>query len=336
MSTECLGSIARHRSPQPRAAAVTAWGIHVPGLDVAGLVGGRGSGPACPPERAHELLGRKKLAFKEPATRLALCAVHRAFKLPPEARFPERAPDPRTAVVVSSNLGNVATIHGIVHALRRGGIRDVSPLDAPNASSNVIASTVALWFRLGGPNLMVCSGATSGLDAIACAQLLLRAGRADRVVVVGVEPGDEIASRLYAQRAGVHGKSAPALHAAAAAVLLEPATASCKHVYLSERVSSAAEMRAGLDQLRPPVVIGPAELASGTARLIDLGASIGDTYGASGVLQIAIAAALIEAQQPETSPSVVAISGDEADGWRAAIVNGERLRDVPKPFRSPA
>jgi hypothetical protein len=88
----------------------------------------------------------------------------------------------------------------------------VSVLDAPNVSSNVISSTVALWFRLGGPNLMVCSGATAGLDGLGLAALLLRARRADRVVLVGAEPADDVAAALR-----------PGIRAGAACVVLEPA-----------------------------------------------------------------------------------------------------------------
>jgi len=73
----------------------------------------------------------------------------------------------------------------------------VSPLLAPAVSSNVISAALAIWFRWGGPNLMICSGATGGLDAVATAALLLRAGRADQVAVVGCEPGDPDAVAIY-------------------------------------------------------------------------------------------------------------------------------------------
>jgi 3-oxoacyl-[acyl-carrier-protein] synthase II len=227
----------------------------VPGLD-----------GAVPADRSHEVLGRKGLLFKEPATRLALCAVHRALGLPDGARRPPGPPDPRTAVVASSNLGNVATVRGIVRTLREGSVRDVSPLDAPNASSNVIASTVAIWFGFGGPNLMVCSGASSGLDAVALALLLLRSGRADRVVVVGAEPDDEVARELYG----------PALRAAAAAVVAEPAG-------------------------------GPIGLWMGGAaeQAIDPAPEVAGTYGALGVLQVAAGADLL-CRSPETDAVVVA------------------------------
>jgi len=261
---------ARRAAARTRTIAVTGWAVHVPGADPL----------ATPPERAHELLGRRGLLAKEPATRLALCAVHRALGLPAGAPKPAGPPDPRVAVVASSNLGNVATVRRVAEAVRGGGIREVSPLDVPNASSNVVASSVAIWFRLGGPNLMVCSGSTSGLDAIALASLLLRAGRADRCVVVGAEPDDEVAGAL--RRGG---------RAGAGAVVLEPAAPG----------------------VAPAVVLGPVRPAPDGGQGSDPAAELGDLYGAHGVVQVALGAALVAAG----APAVTCVCGDEADGWRS-------------------
>lgn len=172
--------------------AVTGWAVHLDAAD------------------ARQVLGRKGLLAKEPATRLALCAVHRALGCPDGAR-PDRPLDPGTAVVVSSNLGNIGTVAEVTRVVARDGGRAVSPLTAPNASSNVIAGAVALWFRFGGPNLMLCSGEAAGLDAVVTAVRLLRAGRARRVVVAGAEPDDPDAAALR-----------PGLRAGAACVVLEP------------------------------------------------------------------------------------------------------------------
>jgi 3-oxoacyl-[acyl-carrier-protein] synthase II len=163
--------------------AVLATALHVPGRD-----------DAVPAAEAKKVLGRKGLLGKEPATLLALCAVHRMFGLPPGR--PAESVSADTAVLVASNLGNVATVCSIVDSVRAEGTKGVSPLDAPNASSNVIASTIAIWYGLTGPNIAVCSGATAGLDAVRLASLLLRTGRAARALVVGVEPADEIATGI--------------------------------------------------------------------------------------------------------------------------------------------
>ena len=100
--------------------SLVGWGIHIPGFDPSEVTGQGDSLPRCTPERAHEILGRKGLLGKEPATRLALCAVHQALGSPPRDWAPGGAVDPRTAVVVSSNLGNVATVHEIARLAHEG------------------------------------------------------------------------------------------------------------------------------------------------------------------------------------------------------------------------
>ena len=305
--------------------AVTGWAVHVPGFDVGTVIDGYQSGFACAPEHAHELLGAKGLLGKEPATRLALCAVHHVLKLRPGAPQPRGELDVRTAVVASSNFGNSATVHNIVQTLRQRGIRDVSALDAPNASSNILASTVAIRFRFGGPNLMVCSGSTSGLDAIAMACLLLRAGRADRVLVVGAEPDDEVASRLHERRAS-HAK-AGRLRAGAASLVLEPANVALATAPLLSSVEPISGVRKGLNDAQPSIFIGPGELASGAGRVIDLSRQIGDTYGAHGVLQVAVGAGLIASVPTEARPSVTVVCGDPVDGWRSVVVSPGRVTE---------
>ena len=300
--------------------AVTAWAVHLPGGGHLGGAPDSCAGPAVPPERAHELLGRRGLLYKEPATRLALCAVHRALGLPPAAPRPDSPPDPGTAVVASSNLGNVATVRRVAETVRRGTVRDVSPLDAPNASSNVIASTVAIWFRLGGPNLTVCSGATSGLDAVALGSLLIRAGRAGRVVVVGAEPDDEVAVALHGRRAAACGG---ALRAGAAAIVLE-AAAPAGAPRLGQVGSAPGRDSVG-GRAGASVVVGPAELGRGAGRVIDLVREVGDPYGALGVLQVAVAAALVAGAGAAGPRKVAVICGDDVDGWRTTAL----LADPP-------
>jgi 3-oxoacyl-[acyl-carrier-protein] synthase II len=291
----------------PGQVAVVAWSLHLPGVDVAAAVPelaavAPGAGhPACPPERARELLGRKGLLNKDPATRLALCAVHRALGRPAGAPPAGGPVDPATAVVASSNLGNVATVAGIVAAVRTGGHRAVSPLAAPNASSNALASAVAIWFRFGGPNVMLCSGATSGLDALAVGALLLRAGRADRVVVVGAEPADGAAAALPGLPDGIPPR------AGAACVVLAPAGAGPAAPRLGPVHTTATRPAAG----GPALVLGP---AGGPAApgVIDLAARCGDLYGALGVAQAAVAAAVVGA----TGRPACLVGGDDVDGWR--------------------
>lgn len=269
--------------------------------------------PVPPPERAAELLGRKGLLAKEPATRMALCAVHRAFGLPERApRRSAEEPDPRTAVIVSSNLGNVATVAGISTALPDGGVRAVSPLDAPNASSNVIASTVAIWFRFGGPNLTVCSGHPSGLDAVGLGRLLLLSGRADRVVVVGVEPRDEVTDALLTRATGAPGVPV------AACVVLETA----EH---AEHGEDGEDGGAFLhDVVMEPTAHDSRLVADSTTHgrvTVDTGSG-GRGYGAEGVLQVAVAAAVVAADS--TVRSITAVCGAPEEGFRATRITAGR------------
>jgi 3-oxoacyl-[acyl-carrier-protein] synthase II len=293
--------------------AVTGWSLHLPGADIAAAAvqaGDRSPGgwaesvraASCPPERAADRLGRRGMLYKEPATRLALCAVHRALGLPAGER-PSGPPDPGTAVVAASNLGNVATVAGVARTVAAEGGRAVSPLAAPNASSNVVASTVGLWFRFGGPNLMVCSGATAGLDALWLAGLLLTAGRADRVVVVGAEPDDDVATALYATAGtGVR------LRAGAACVVLG-------------RPGVAAEVSAAMSDGPEPgdvPTIGPGGL--------DLATLWGDCYGAQGVVATALAAYLATGDGPDR---LGIRCGSAEDGWRTARVTATGRRPAP-------
>ena len=258
-------------------AVVTGWGMHVPGVDAGAHLGLAPTGTACAADQAKSVLGRRGLLYKEPATRLALCAVHHALG-------PGTRADVATAVVASSNLGNVGTVVDVTRTARADGAGAVSPLSAPNASSNVIAGSVAIWFGCGGPNLTLCSGATSGADALALALLLLSAGRADRVLVVGAEPEDDTARELNRRR-----RSSPGpLRAAAACVVLQ---------------------RSGEGPLLGPVV--PAS-GPGTA------SGFGETYGADGVLQVAAAAARLSGGSARGPVPVVC--GDTVDGWRRVEV----------------
>ncbi|MEU2610291.1 beta-ketoacyl synthase N-terminal-like domain-containing protein [Micromonospora sp. NPDC007271] len=274
--------------------AVEAAAVHVPGIAPERLIASA-TEPDCGPDEAHTLLGRKGLLFKEPAVRIAMCAVHRALGLPPGR---PAAPVPGaagTAVVVSSNLGNVATVCDIVDQVRAGGLRGVSPMQAPNASSNIIASSIAIRYGFTGPNLMVCSGATGGLDALRLGALLVRSGRAPRVVVVGAEPADETATSLRAAAGLPPGPP----QGIAACVVLAPAERPG-----GVRLHSVRRHRAP----EPIPAGGPrtVRLACGTGfgpADDDVAALVGAGYGATGVLQAALATRWLT--DPATRPAGV-------------------------------
>ena len=281
--------------------AVTGRSLHVPGLRPGTALLGWVPEPSCEPEDARELLGRKGLLAKEPATVLALCAVHRALGLEPGSgpRRRDEPVDSGTAVVVSSNLGNLATVCAVTRQAYAGRVREVSPLDAPNVSSNVIASSVAIRFGFAGPNLMVCSGETSGSDALAIAARLLRAGRCRRAIVVGVEPRDEVTEAVFTDQ----------LFDGAACVVLEQLEGD----YVIGPVTTAR---------RPRVEQADVVLAAGQGGL-DLDRQLGATYGARGVVQAVVAT---QAVASGTAASVQVLDGGPDTGYRMFTVRREPRR----------
>ncbi|ORI21245.1 beta-ketoacyl synthase N-terminal-like domain-containing protein [Rhodococcus sp. 1168] len=216
-------------------------------------------------ESARVIIGRKRLLYKETATRLAACATHRALGLEIGTPAPPPSDDAAdTAVIVSSNLNNVETVAHMDELVRSGKLSDVSSMQVPNASPNAVASSLAIRFGLQGPNLLISSGITGGHSAVRVAVAMLRNHRASRVVVIGVEPADDVAVAVA---------GAPLVAASACVVL---------------RLVDRADQGAVTIELDRPTDT-PAHLEFGAGD-IDLAATIGNTYGTLGVLQVAVAA----------------------------------------------
>jgi 3-oxoacyl-[acyl-carrier-protein] synthase II len=94
----------------------------------------------------------------------------------------------------------VGTAHGHLESKTRfhdeacqGGVTLVSPIVFPNTIINSLAGHAAILFGLRGPNSTVTSGCLSGLDALLRARSLLRAGRAEKLVVAAC---DEVSTPL--------------------------------------------------------------------------------------------------------------------------------------------
>jgi 3-oxoacyl-[acyl-carrier-protein] synthase II len=241
------------------------------------------------------------MRHKDRASRLALraaeFALHDAGLTDADATFTGAAD--ATAVVVSTNLGNADSVCNATDTIATEGVRGLSPLGLPQTSSNVIAGWVAIRYGLRGPNLTVCNGVTSGLDALAWARNLIVAGRADAAVVVGVEPANDVAAKLLGEQSTD----------AAVAVVLEPAdTAAWRGArpratiagYARARDFAAALTGAGVAEEESVGLWLVDEAGTGAGRLlaaahrIDLEAQLGPLSGALGVLQCAAAAAHFE------------------------------------------
>jgi 3-oxoacyl-[acyl-carrier-protein] synthase II len=124
--------------------------------------------------------------------------------------------------VASTNLGNLDTVCQVAATIADRSTDRVSPMALPIASSNVTAAAVATRFGLRGPNLTFTNGATSGLDAVFWAGLLVTAGRCRQALVVGVETSNPIVAGLLGRPAG------ELLDGAAAVVVEHAATADAR------------------------------------------------------------------------------------------------------------
>jgi 3-oxoacyl-[acyl-carrier-protein] synthase II len=294
-------------------------------------------------------LGRRGWRYKDRATRLALVAAKEALDIagPPDADLPAL----RTGVVASSNLGNLDTVCRVAAQLASGQSSDTSPMDLPNASSNVVASTVAAWFGLKGANLMLCNGATSGIDALQVGATMIRAGRADRMVVVGVEPGTAEALRFLQDSArqwlgGATGLESLQWGEGAAALVLEAASSARRRgARIWARIgqvvrSDGPRLRDSIRTLGatppalwlvPPRQYAPTRAAVDAALhgwpddgpgMVDLTAGLGETYGALGVLQ-AVVACLMLARTGQGWAAVTS-GGFAGDAFASAALHAVR------------
>ncbi|MEV5704861.1 beta-ketoacyl synthase N-terminal-like domain-containing protein [Actinoallomurus sp. NPDC052274] len=309
-------------NPSAGEVVVTGIGLALPGVatygDLLGPLPGEGGF-----DPATGLSGRE-MRHKDRASRLALraaaAALHDAGLTDANATFTGVADS--TAVVVSTNLGNADSVCEATDTIAREGVRGLSPLGLPQTSSNVIAGWVAIRYGLRGPNLTVCNGVTSGLDALAWARNLIVAGRAEAAVVVGVEPANDVSTKLLGEQSTD----------AAVALVLEPANAAASRGtrpratiagYARARDHATALTSAGATEEKPvglwlvdEAVAGAGQLLAATRR-IDLESQLGPLSGALGVLQCAAAAAHLES---DATGNVLATAGGPRHDAVAALL----------------
>lgn len=277
---------------------VTGVGLAVPGVGSAlELIEPNTPEPTGPEQPDIEgTLGKRGLRYKDRATQLALCATALALR---DAGLPTPYPDD-FGVVASSNLGNLDTVCRVAGLIHSEGVETTSPMELPNASSNVVASSIAIWFGLKGVNLMICNGATSGVDALQAAANAIRAGRASGMLVVGVETDNEVVASLMRRSSAANG-TIRLLDGAAAVVLQAGSDAADVSVCgFGYGETAAASIAACCGEANPPGLwLTPnldqaaAEAVAGMwphpVRFGDVRAAAGECYGALGVLQCAVA-----------------------------------------------
>lgn len=329
-------------------AVITGLGTAVRGLTgPEGLLGPPPAGHRDAPDPVSRLTGRG-LRYKDRATKLALVAARDALRAAglTDDSGDLTVPGSGAGVVASTNYGNVDTVCETVRTIAESTYLATSPMMLPATSSNVVASWVAITHGLRGPNLTLCNGPTSGLDAVHWARLLIAAGRLERALVVGVEPDNPAVRHVTGaagdDQGGPAGASGP-FDGAVAVVIESAASAGARgvrplagvgpyarrggHAAAVARVRALRPGRIGLWCVpeHPDGVRAPAPglgAAAGPAPVHDLSALYGPASGALGVLQIAAAAVwLAGAGDPDDVVLAGAGTGDAGgDDASAALI----------------
>jgi 3-oxoacyl-[acyl-carrier-protein] synthase II len=300
------------------------------------------------PSAAKETAASGADRYKDRATRMALAAAMTALNSAGlrTVAAEQLRPD-RFGVVVSSNLGNLDTVCRVVETIASSSTRHLRPMDLPNASSNVIASTLAIRYGCKAANVMLCNGAHSGIDALHLARNVIRADRADRMLVVGVEPLNDVVASLMRQSSSagsVAGGDAVLGEGAAAVIVESVAAATARHAPVLGRVdgygydAGSDLSRSAVAALYPNVVdvdlwLTPAlayrNIAANVERalqawkarrppVMDLTARVGELYGALGVLQCIVACRWLGAHGGHTA--VMTAGACWGDGSSSLVV----------------
>jgi 3-oxoacyl-[acyl-carrier-protein] synthase II len=151
-------------------------------------------------------LGRHGYKYLPPACQHLLVAARRALH---GDQLADTAPDAR-GVVVGANHATSALLARMDRTVVTAGSAELSPLDVPFGTVNVLTSRLAIEHGCTGFALTTVSPVTAGLEALRAAERALRAGRAE-VVLVGAmeapppgengdENGDEGAAVLVVRR----------------------------------------------------------------------------------------------------------------------------------------
>jgi len=335
--------------------AIAGLGIEIPGISGIDVFLDALASPIEPVKFVPEnKLERKGLRYKDCATKLALCAALAALNDAGLPVLPSEQLSPHTfGVIVSSNLCNLDTVCRVVETIRVSHVKDISSMDLPNASSNVVATSIAIRFGLQAINLMLCNGATSGIDALYLAANAIRAGRAQRMLVVGVEPTNPTVAKLMGESASARlgTSSGIRLGNIAGAVVLESTDAALERGASIYGYLQGYSYKLGIDiknsilaavngDLTPPDIwLTPNRFYAPTAKsvehtlelwqdkpptsVLDLGVALGETYGALGVLQCITACLWLRTHQ---GTKAIATSGASwGDGSASLLIKAPKV-----------
>jgi 3-oxoacyl-(acyl-carrier-protein) synthase len=138
-------------------------------------------------------LGEKGLRTLDRLTKLLLVGARLATHdggLKKDGLFVQSSPE-RAGVVCSNAYGSLEAIAELDRVAVLEDARYINPAKFPNTVSNSASGYVSIWEDLRALNVAVSDGNCGGLDAVACADIYLETGRADVLLVGGVEAMSE-------------------------------------------------------------------------------------------------------------------------------------------------
>lgn len=133
----------------------------------------------------REYLPKGNLRPLDRAAQLATIAAARALE--GAGCTPELRRERDVGLVLGTLFGSVHTISAFDRRALEAGPQYAKPMDFANSVINAPAGQTAIWHDLRGVNSTICSGTGSGLQAIAYAANLIRAGRADTLLAGGAD-----------------------------------------------------------------------------------------------------------------------------------------------------
>jgi 3-oxoacyl-[acyl-carrier-protein] synthase II len=168
-------------------------------------------------------LGDKGLRTLDRLTKLLLVGARLATHdggLKKDGLFVHCSPE-RTGIVCSNAYGSLEAIAELDRVAVLEDARYINPAKFPNTVSNSASGYASIWEDLRALNVAVSDGNCGALDAVACADIYLETGRADVLLVGGVEAMSE-GLYLAFHRLGALG-TAGTLGEGSALFVMEPA-----------------------------------------------------------------------------------------------------------------
>lgn len=185
----------------------------------ASVVDGRAEVPGFDPTK---YLGDKGLRGLDRLTKLLIVAAREALQdsgLKQDGKWSARAGN-EVGIVVSNAYGSLEAITELDRVSILEDARYINPSRFPLTVANSAAGYASIWDDIRAANVSVSDGNCGGLDAAACADVLLAQKRARAVLVSGAEAMSD-ALHLAFQRLGAVGEKA-FLGEGAAVLVLEP------------------------------------------------------------------------------------------------------------------